>query len=295
MMHKTENSTVLVDPPANKRVSFSKKEAIQTAKALEYMTESNLSKQFSYILHSIQEISFQPTISASLLSSVHIFLRILSQKIQQESRDHGAWRYYLYGKFDSHQEKLFDELIQKRETFHRKEILSKKHVASILKYLYDNGVSRQSSLAKNLEIDRSNLSRIMDQLISEELVEKGYGSSTSIAMYELTQKGYDLCTNSVQAAALFNVSSQHTLASPMKAKLYQCPPIHTMSRKQTGKLVLEDPDYLQNKYPRDLTDLCKEDLKGRDSSYLYTHNSLAYERSDLLRNGGMFISICTER
>lgn len=195
---------------------FSKSNAMQLVACLPTLSEDSAFQDLTAILHNLEELLFDTACHNFEIDSINIFLRIISKKLQQESHNANAWRYFLYGRFDAQQEHLFQKLLDKSKNSQRENILARKNVTSILQFLYANGASRPSLISKNLNIDRSNLSRIMDLLVAEELVEKTKSEHSNIVIYELTSEGYQICTKYYRDVAVMNPSRNNAITSVLR-------------------------------------------------------------------------------
>lgn len=198
------------------RSVFSKSNAMQLVTSLSTLSEISAFQELTAILHSLEELLFDTTCHSFEIDSINIFLRIISKKLQQESQNANAWRYFLYGRFDAQQEHLFQKLFDKSKNSQRENVLARKNVTSILQFLYANGASRPSLISKSLNIDRSNLSRIMDLLVTEELVEKTKSEHSNIVIYELTSEGYQICTKYYRDVAVMNPSRNNAITSVLR-------------------------------------------------------------------------------
>lgn len=187
---------------------FCKDRAIEIAGTLEQMDELHTKSLLTSIIHDLEKLVLKNEMYDVKEAEVQSFLRIISKSIQRESRKNGAWKFYLYGKYDSRQEDLLSELQRKVRKEQREKVLRKKHVPKILQYLYAHGASRHGEIAKDLGIDPANLSRLMDELSGEELVERTKIRTSSFTIYELTREGYQICTNYYRQKAVMDEDIQ---------------------------------------------------------------------------------------
>lgn len=187
---------------------FCKDRAIEIAGTLEQMDEQHTRNLLASIIHELEKLVLKNEMYDVKEAEVHSFLTIISKSIQRESRKKGAWKFYLYGKYDSRQGALLSELQRKVKKEQREKVLRKKNVPKILQYLYSHGASRHSEIAKSLGIDSGNLSRLMDELSGEELVERTKIRTSSFTVYELTREGYQICTNYYRQKAVMDEDIQ---------------------------------------------------------------------------------------
>ena len=187
---------------------FCKDRAIEIAGTLEQMDEQHTRNLLASIIHELEKLVLKNEMYDVKEAEVHSFLTIISKSIQRESRKNGAWKFYLYGKYDSRQGALLSELQRKVKKEQREKVLRKKNVPKILQYLYSHGASRHGEIAKGLGIDPANLSRLMDELSGEELVERTKIRTSSFTVYELTREGYQICTNYYRQKAVMDEDIQ---------------------------------------------------------------------------------------
>ena len=187
--------------------SVSKQEAIEIAGSLKTMDETKVNELFTSIIHSLEKTLLQNQTDNIKTEEISSFLRIISRRIQRESKKADAWRFYLYGRYDSIQEKLIEEIRDTQKNGKRKQILSKKNVPQILQFLYRNGASRHMEIARGIRMDPANLSRVMELLLEENLVERTKIGKSSFTIYELTRDGYQVCTSYYRKKAIMENDS----------------------------------------------------------------------------------------
>ena len=181
---------------------FSLARGMELAKTLPEAEEDAAAKSLTEVLYQLEKLVLSRvvnTIDRETTAQIRPFLRVISKRVQVESKKAGAWRYYLYGRYDGQQEYLFEQLLKKEKKLHTEEILSRKNVARVIKYLYANGYTQQAQIAKDLQIDVGNMVKLMDLLLEEELVEKTKGAK--FVFYDLTQRGKTICNQYYRAAA----------------------------------------------------------------------------------------------
>ena len=131
---------------------------------------------------------------SSLVDSVQMQAGIdsakyISSTLRRYARKNKALRYYYYGMYHVKVDQLLDELIKKRTISKVQEVENRKYFSQIMTILYDREVVRQCDLAKELHIERANLSREMDLLIAAGLVEKR--KTSKLSLYNLSARGYE--------------------------------------------------------------------------------------------------------
>lgn len=183
------------------RINYTKEEAHAIADSFVEMNEKEVGKALNQLEYHLGKMTVDVMVEMrpAALEEISSFLRIISQKLRHECRKEGAWRYYLYGRYDSAQERLLKDLMKKNEEIQIESILARKNVKDILRILYRNGCIQQNALAEELNLGVPNLSRLMDDLIEANLVEKKKG--TKFVFYDLSQKGYMLYNQYCHAVA----------------------------------------------------------------------------------------------
>lgn len=125
------------------------------------------------------------------IDTLDSFIHIVNKGFRYKSEEANALRYFYWGYFSHMQEQLlqmFDEEARRKTI---SVISSTKHFAPIMQYLYLNGCSRQRDIALRLEIDKSNLSRVLKALVNCGLLNKMTGPKH--VFYELSPDGYAYC------------------------------------------------------------------------------------------------------
>lgn len=216
-----KNEMVTVD-------TFSKDKAVEIAEELNNMDAEAAKKSLTSIIHELESIVLKNEIYTVKIEDVNSYLRIISKSIQRESKQKDAWKFYLYGKYDSRQETLFSQLQIKIKKEQRAKILSKKNVPRVLQYLYSHGASRHGVIAKELGLDRSNLLRLMEMLSEEGLVDRMKIPSANVTSYELTRDGYQICTSYYRKKAIMEENGRRYICSkiPAMKKDLKCKVVH---------------------------------------------------------------------
>lgn len=128
---------------------------------------------------------------------------IVYRGLKFESEKAGALKYFYFGYYAKCQETILKKADEYYQRIKIDEIASKKHFNSIMIYLATNGISRQKDISSNLRINKSNLSRIMDEVVEYKLVNKIVGPK--VVFYELTTNGYKYCkTHNLNNRSLTN-------------------------------------------------------------------------------------------
>lgn len=117
--------------------------------------------------------------------------KYVSSTLRKHARRNKALRYYYYGMYHAKVDQLHDELIKKRAISKVQEVENRKYFSQIMTILYEREVVRQCDLAKELRIERANLSREMDLLISAGLAEEK--KTSKLKLYNLSAHGYEYC------------------------------------------------------------------------------------------------------
>ncbi len=178
--------------------TFSRENAICVAKALSSLNENETDRLLASIIHKLEKISMKNErfdVSDVPIEEIASCLRIISKRIQYESRTSNAWKFYLYGRYDSRQEYILKELREKEKRDNRQKVLARKNVPEILRFLYVNGASRHGVIARNVGMNPGNLSKLMELLSEEDLVIRNKVAKSSFTIYELTRDGYQIFTD----------------------------------------------------------------------------------------------------
>ena len=120
--------------------------------------------------------------------AVERYIRVIKKGLRERSRQVDALRYFYYGYYVCQQEELLKQQKNQKKASEITVLLSKKHYANVLTYLFKNGCARQKAISESLGINRSNLNRLMNNLIECNMVVKSVGPKC--AFYELSPAGY---------------------------------------------------------------------------------------------------------
>ena len=122
------------------------------------------------------------------LDVLESFIHIVYKGFYHKSECANALRYFYWGYFAREQEEIVRNTSKNCKAKAISIIASKKHFSDIILFLYTNGCSQQCDLVKHLGVDKSNLSRLLRDLVNCGLVIKMSGPKC--VFYELTQEGY---------------------------------------------------------------------------------------------------------
>lgn len=121
--------------------------------------------------------------SLELLNSYEL----IAKGLRNDAQKNEALKYFYYGVFQA----SVDEIVKKKkdeiDNTEMLDLLSQKHTGVILTFLYNEKECYQSQLSKALNMDRSNLYRIMQKLIKANLVEQR--KSSKFCFYTLSAQG----------------------------------------------------------------------------------------------------------
>ena len=131
------------------------------------------------------------------------FINTVYKGLRFKSERAGAIKYFYFGYYARYQEEVLNEAQKYDVHVKINQIASKKHFERIMRYLYINGISQQKDIASELQIDKSNLSRILDEVADFKLASKLIGPKN--VFYELTQEGYAYCRKYKWCADIFGV------------------------------------------------------------------------------------------
>ena len=165
-------------------------------------------KEAEYVVALINTINNEDDI-INLLSNYIIKINDLSEKYEEErvisfativekgmiylSKQAKSSKYYYMGYYAGKQERLLQEFKNRKALQNTEALFHLKYIKEILGFLYTKGSARLSDLADYFNINRSNLSRKMNLLIDNNLVDKKIGPK--IVIYELTSYGYSICND----------------------------------------------------------------------------------------------------
>lgn len=119
------------------------------------------------------------------------FINTVYKGFRFKSEHAGAIKYFYLGYYARYQEEVLNEAKKYDVQLKINQIASKKHFEHIMQYLYINGISQQKDIAFTLQINKSNLSRILNEVTDYKLINKLVGPKN--VFYELTQEGYAYC------------------------------------------------------------------------------------------------------
>ena len=166
----------------------------------------------SYLSHHIAET--EKEIVAHGETSVRKYVRLITKGLRQKSKQADALRYYYYGYYIRQQEELLEKQRRKVIASARNVLISRKHYADILRYLFEHGCVQQKDISMSLDIDKSNLNRIMGNLVEHDLVTKSIGPRC--VFFELSSSGYAFMR---EQSILGNSSAKARIASPLENRL----------------------------------------------------------------------------
>lgn len=112
----------------------------------------------------------------------------IASGLRKNARKQGAMRFFYFGVFQENLNSLSNQLMEEIERTILQSIASRKHFSAIMDYLYHHENGRQSKIANEIGIDRSNLLREMLPMINAGIVNQHkLGHSR---YYNLTPFGY---------------------------------------------------------------------------------------------------------
>ncbi|MEE1124605.1 MAG: hypothetical protein U0L18_01530 [Acutalibacteraceae bacterium] len=135
--------------------------------------------------------SIEKSIKSISYESLKKITSIVYRGLKFKSEQAGALKYFYFGYYLKNQENILKQANEYYQRIKIEEIKSKKHCDSIMEYLLINGISRQKDISSDLNIDKSNLSRILNEMSEYKLVNKIEGPKANF--YELTVNGYKYC------------------------------------------------------------------------------------------------------
>lgn len=175
--------------------SFSVNEAKEFVLGCHTVDDEHLHTHLQKQLKMYEEEFEKAESAENIYTQLKRYIWIVSKGIQHECRTtDNAWRGYLFGRFDAEQDAL---LIKWEEHFNKSAIgklLSQDNAGIIMQFLYKYGLTNQSALAKELGLDQSDLSQMLDQMIGCGLVLRK--KNTKFDLYSLSQDGYCCCNRS---------------------------------------------------------------------------------------------------
>lgn len=147
--------------------------------------------------------------------------KYVSSTLRKFARRKKALRYYYFGVYHAKVDQMLDELVQKRTISKIQEVGNRKYFSQIMTILYERNVVRQCDLAKELHIERANLSREMDLLVSVGLVEEK--KTSKLKLYNLSAYGYEYCNKFFAAKEKLetskNVAYRQLMTSTIQVEL----------------------------------------------------------------------------
>lgn len=166
----------------------------------------------SYLSHHIAET--EKEIVAYSEAIVRKYVRVITKGLRQKSKQAGALRYYYYGYYIRQQEELLEKQRKKVIASARNILISRRHYADILRYLFEHGCVQQKDISVSLDIDKSNLNRIMGNLVEHDLVVRSIGPRC--VFFELSSSGYTFMR---EQSLLENSVAKARIASPLENRL----------------------------------------------------------------------------
>ena len=116
------------------------------------------------------------------------YIKIITKGLRKKSKQANALRFFYYGYYIRQLEELLERYKTDVIASARMVLVSKKHYSDILKFLYKQGCSQQKNISESLGINKSNLNRIMNQLLDNDLVVRSVGPRC--VFFELSPSGY---------------------------------------------------------------------------------------------------------
>lgn len=127
--------------------------------------------------------------SLNTLDALESFIHVVYKGFYRRSEIANGLRYFYWGYFAREQEEIVRNASKDCKAKALSIISSKKYFSDIIFYLYTNGCSQQRDIVNYLGVDKSNLSRLLKNLVDCGLIIKMSGPKS--VFYELTQEGYD--------------------------------------------------------------------------------------------------------
>lgn len=142
------------------------------------------------------------------------YVHILTKSLRKKSKQAEALRYYYYGYFIRQQEELIENHRKNVAASTRTILASKKHYMDVLCYLFKCGCMQPKDISSSLALDKSNLNRIMNNLVENDLVTKSVGPRC--VFFELSSSGYSFVR---EHSLLGNVSLKAGVVSPLENRI----------------------------------------------------------------------------
>lgn len=162
-------------------------------KIMELCTNASVnSTQVSQLLMTIvRKISEQFVINtvANEVQNELEMASLLAKKLRKHAKEHEALRYYYFGVYNARLDKLQADLVKQQSLGIRQEAAGRKNFKPIMSCVYKKGIVRQSELAKQLNMERGNLSREMTHLVTAGFIEQR--KAGKYKLYNLSSMGED--------------------------------------------------------------------------------------------------------
>lgn len=127
--------------------------------------------------------------SLNTLDVLESFVHVVYKGFYHKSEIANGLRYFYWGYFAREQEEILRNASKDCKAKALSIVSSKKYFSDIIYYLYTNGCSQQRDIVNYLGVDKSNLSRLLQNLVNCGLIIKMSGPKS--VFYELTQEGYN--------------------------------------------------------------------------------------------------------
>ncbi len=115
-------------------------------------------------------------------------IQVVYQGLRYQSELAGALKYFYMGYYAKLQESVTERLHQQQEQLALCQLASRRYFDDILQYLYRNGISQQKDIVAGFQKDKSNLSRLLNEMTRQNLLHKFTGPKA--VFYELSPQGY---------------------------------------------------------------------------------------------------------
>ena len=169
-----------------------KKSSLTHATAVDFVnhcreiSDEQLVKQLLMYINMLRE-----AIGTCKWDEVEPIAHVVGKGFMHLCEERSALKFYYLGYYSRIQEELIQNFSRQIFQNATQQLLQTKHVKEILGYLYEYGCSRQSEIAKELRINKSNLSRKMEVIVEHKLINKRIGPKC--VFYELSSSGYEYC------------------------------------------------------------------------------------------------------
>lgn len=167
-----------------KQNALGREAAVSFVKTCEKLSVEELRRELS---KSISQLKSE--IKSCDVDMYRHYVNIVYKGFHRKSELADALRYFYWGYNIREQEELLREIERMQIKSAVSLVASTKHFSTIMKFLYENGCSQQKVVSSTLRINKSNLSKIMNELVSCGLVNKTVGPKC--VFYELTANGYN--------------------------------------------------------------------------------------------------------